>query len=177
MLSLVLMNFMNRNSRMDDRGLDCLLLDYWLYRFVHVMMNVLSSDSGRCSLGVLSVSNCASALELSGLSLEALLDVIVIAVLHFAGLDTGHLMGVLLWENLAILDRLHRCVVVILMDLAVNCSANVLLLSLGDVLVGDSWVYSLVNGGVVLSIFVKERSNCCLSFLHIDDFGYLKVRL
>jgi len=57
---------------------------------------------------------------LCGLGGEAFLDVAVVAVLDLAVFDIGHVVRVLLWENLAVVDGLNGGVVMVLVDLAVD---------------------------------------------------------
>jgi len=139
-LGLVLVDLVDWDSGVDNRWLDSLLLDDWLDVLVDVVVNVLTSNGGACNGCVLNITNLAGVLELSSLSSETLLYVVVIAVLDVAVLNTGHLVGVLLWENLTILNWLDGGVVVILVDLTVDGSLSLINLSTGDALIGDSWV-------------------------------------
>lgn len=175
------------NGGVDDGWLDSLLLDDWLDILVDVVVDVLASNRWSSGVGVLSLTDLTSVLEGGLLSSESLLYVIIVAVVDVAGLNTSHLVNMLLWEDLLVLDWLNGGVVVVLVYLTVNGSGGLLVLSTGDVLVGHSWVDSLVNGGVLdvvsthvvclldviithmLAILGKERVNCLLGLLHFDD--------
>jgi hypothetical protein len=105
-LGLVLVNFVDWDSGVDNRWLDSLLLDDWLDVLVNVVVNVLTGDGSTLSSLVLNITDLTSVLELSGLGSKTLLYVVIISVCDVAVLHTGHLVLVLLWENLTVLDRL-----------------------------------------------------------------------
>ena len=71
-------------------------------------------------------------------------------------LNANQVVGVLLWQNLAIMDGLNGSVVVILVDLLVNCGLNVLVACRGHVLVHNSGSDLLVDGGVMLARLVPD---------------------
>lgn len=106
-------------------------------------MNVLAGHGGALRGGVLDVAHVTGVLELGLLGSEALLHVIIVAVLDVAMLDPGQLVAVLLGEDLAVLDGLDGGVVVVLVHLAVHGRLDVLMLRAGDVLVGDGRVDGL----------------------------------
>lgn len=180
----ILMNLVDGDGAVDNGWLDGLLVDHWLDVLVDVVVNVLADDSAADTLGVLCGIDVTGVLELSLLSCETLLDVVVVAVLDLAVLDTGHLVRVLLWEDLTVAHWLDRGVVVILVHLTVNGSVDILVAGWGDSLVLDCWVHSLeelaeilngrlyntylVNSGVMLSILGEEVADCCLCLIHFD---------
>jgi len=168
-LCLVLVHLMNGHSSVDDRGLNGLLLNYRLDVFMDVVVDVLASNGWIGRRGVLGISDSTSILELGLLSCETLLDVLIVAVLQVTSLNAGHLVVMLLWENLAVLDRLNGGVVVILVNLSVNSCGDILMLGACDVLLSDSRVDGLVDCGIMLSILVEEASNCCLCLVHLGD--------
>jgi len=170
-LSLILVNFVNWDGSVDDGWLDGLLLDDWLDGLVDVVVNVLTSNSSTLGSGVLSFSYSAGVLELSLLSGETLLDVGIISVLNVAVLDGSEFVGVLFWENLTIVDRLDRSVVMILMHLTIHSGCCVLVVGLGYVLVLDGWVDGLMDSGVMLSILGEEIADSCLGTFHCDLLG------
>jgi len=167
-LGLVLVNLVDWDGGVNNGWLDSLLLDNWLDVLVYVVVNVLSSNGSTLNGLTLSLLDLTSGLELSGLSSKTLLYVVVISVCDFAVLNTGHLVGVLLWENLTILDRLNGGVVMILVDLTINGGLLLLELSFNNALMGDGWVDALVDSGVMLSILVEESGNGLLGFIHFD---------
>jgi len=167
-LGLVLVHLMDRNRSVNDRGLNSLLLNDGLDVLVYVVVDVLASNGWVSGRRVLGIPDAAGVLELGLFGCETLLDVLIIAVLQIASLDTCHLVGVLLWKNLTIFDRLNGGVVVVLVDLSVNSGGNILVLSACDILLSDSWVDGLVDSGIMLSILVEEASNCCLCLVHFS---------
>lgn len=130
---------------------------------------------------MLRVVDGARVLELGLLSSEAVLDVRVIAVLELAVLNTGHVVRVLFWENLTVMDRLDGGVMVVLVNLTVDRLGDILVTGVVDMLFLDGRVHSLqpvrrdqqggegtylVDGGIMLSILGEETSNCGLCFIH-----------
>jgi hypothetical protein len=84
-----------------------------------------------------------------------LLYVVVVAVLDVSVLSSSHVVGVLFREDFLVLNWLHRCVVVVLVDLAINGFGNVLMLSASYVLIGDGWVDGL---NVISDLFFRVES-------------------
>jgi hypothetical protein len=74
-LSLVLVDFVDGHSGVDDVGLNRLLLDDRLDGFVHMVVDVLSSNGGGGGRGMLAFTDCAGVLELGLFGSETLLDV------------------------------------------------------------------------------------------------------
>jgi hypothetical protein len=142
-LSLVLMDFVDGDSGVDNGGLNSLLLDNWLDVLVHVVVDVLACNSWVGRGGALSLSHGAGVLELSLLSSQTLLGVGIRAVLDVAVLYASHLVGVLLGEDLTVSNGLDRGVVMVLVNLAVDSGSLVLMLRFSDVLVLNSWVDGL----------------------------------
>jgi hypothetical protein len=142
-LGLVLVNLVDRNGGVNDGWLNSLLLNDRLDVLVDVMVNVLASNggSGRCRM--LNVTNLPSVLELGGLGSKTLFYVIIISVLNIAMLDTSHLMSVLLWEDLAILHRLDRGMVMVLVNLTINGCLLLIELGSGYMFVGNGWIDGL----------------------------------
>lgn len=80
---------------MDDRWLYDLLLNNRLNSLMHVVVDVLTTNGGTCTLSVLDLADLTGVLKLSALSLESLSNVVVISVLDLTMLDSSHLVGVL----------------------------------------------------------------------------------
>jgi len=167
-LGFVLVNFMDRDGGVDNAWLDSLLVYDWLDGLVYVMVDVLTSNGRGGRLCVLGIVDCARILELGLLSGEALFDVGVVSVLQLTVLYTSNLMGVLFWEDFAILDRLDRCMVVILVYLTIDRRGDILVTGVVYMLVLNGRINSLVDCGIVLSILRKEASNCGLCFIHCN---------
>lgn len=115
---------------------------------------------------MLGVSLHSRVLELRTLGLEASLDVRVVTVFEFAVLDRSHVVVVLLWKLLGVVDWLDCGVVVVLVDLPVNGSSDILVTVLVDGLVGNCRGSSLVDGGVVVTGLGHEALDCVLSGIH-----------
>ena len=96
-------------------------------------------------------------LELSTLLLQTSLDSRNIAMMVFTVFNTGHTMLVLLGENLTILDRLDRGVIMILVDLAVDSSLSLFMALLDNVLLNDGWSDLFVDSGIMMTGLVPER--------------------
>lgn len=73
-----------------------------------VVVNVLTTNGGASALCVLNITDLTGVLELSTLSLKSLSYVLIVSVLNLAVLNSSHVVGVLLWQNLAVLDWLNR---------------------------------------------------------------------
>jgi len=175
-LGLILVDFVDRDSGVNNGRLNCLLLDDGLNILMDVVVDMLACNGGVGGCGVLGLADSAGIFELGLLGLKALLDVIVIAMLDISMLYASKVVAVLLWENFPVLDGLDGGVVMILMNFAVNGCGDILVVSAGDILVGDRWVNSLVDGGIMLSILGEETRNCCLCLVHFDwDINFIIV--
>jgi len=83
-------------------------------------------------------------------------------------LNAGDLGGVLFGKNLTVCDGLDGCVVMVLVDFAVDSLGLLVELAASYVLLLDGWVDGLVDSGVMLSILGEEVSNSCLCLVHCD---------
>jgi len=155
-LRLVLVNFVHWDGSVDDGWLDGLLLNDRLDVLMDVVVNMLAGNGLALRGGVLSCSFAAGVLELSSFGGETLFDVAVVSVLDLTVLYTDHVVAVLLREYFPVLDGLDRGVVVVLVNLSID--SGLCLFMVGSVygFVGDSWVDSLVDCGLVLSILREE---------------------
>lgn len=122
-----------------------------------VVVDMLASNNWRNGVSFLSGTFCSSVLKLRALLLKTCLDSIGITVLMLSVLDGDDVMGVLFWENFAVLDWLHGGVVMILMYLTVNGSLGLLMANFGDFLVHDSWGNLLVYGGIMVTGLVPKK--------------------
>jgi hypothetical protein len=105
----------------DNGWLDGLLLHDWLNALVDVVVDVLGFDGPEIRAGVLHFADDLRVLELGRLSRKTFFYMFLVAMLVVAGLNFCRGVGVLLGENLTILDGLNGGVVVILVDLSVDC--------------------------------------------------------
>ena len=94
--------------------------------------------------------------ELSSLLLETGTDGGVITVVDLTGLGGGDAVGVLLGENLTVLDGLDGGVVEVDVDFLVDGSLGLLDARLLDGLLDDGRSDLLVDGGVLVSSVVPE---------------------
>jgi hypothetical protein len=108
-------------------------------------MHMFACDDGVGGRRVLRLADRAGVFELGLLSGEAVFDVGVIAVLDVLVLDAGHLVGVLFWKDLAVLDGLDGGVVVVLMDFAVDGRGGLLMARGSYMLLLNSRVNCLVG--------------------------------
>jgi hypothetical protein len=84
---------------------------------------------------VLGGTDFTGVLELRLLGCQTVLHVLVVTVLDVAMLHAGHLVAMLFWEDLAVLNGLDGGVVVVLVNLAVDGSGHILLTGGGGFLV------------------------------------------
>jgi hypothetical protein len=151
----------------DNFGGDGLLVDDGLDSLVDVVVDVLALDSrgGRCS--VAGLVGMGGVLELGSLTLESLASLVVVAVVEFLVDGIFHHVVVLLREDLLMLDWLDGGVVMVLMDLAVDCLLDLLMATGLDVLAGDSRADAFGHVGGMASL-ARDAGNCGSSFVHVD---------
>lgn len=77
----------------------------------------------------------------------------------FTMLNRDHIVGMLLGQDLTVLDRLDGCVIVILMNFTVNGSGGFLMTMFGDVFIHDSGSNFLVDSGVMVTSLVPVKVN------------------
>merc|ERR1711900_78880 len=118
-LCLVLVHLMNGHSSVDDRGLNGLLLNYRLDVFMDVVVDVLASNGWIGRRGVLGISDSTSILNWACSAARRSLTCSSLPCFKLR-VSTPAIWWLLLWENLAVLDRLNGGVVVILVNLSVN---------------------------------------------------------
>jgi hypothetical protein len=161
------MFFVDGDNSVDDFWGDGLLVDDWLDGLVDVMVNMLALNPWGNSCGMFGLVGVGGVLELGSLTLQSLTRLMVVAVVELLVDGIFHHMVMLLREDLLMLDRLDRGVVVVLMDFAVDSLLDLLMASGLDVLAGDSWGDALSDVGAVASP-ASDALNCGSSFLHVD---------
>jgi len=164
----VVVDFVNRDSGVHNVGLDNLLLDDRLDGLVDVVVDMFTTDSGRYTLALGSSVYTPLVPELSLLLNKIPLCGVMVAVIKLTVLYSTKFGLVLLWKNLAVHDGLDRTVVVILVDLLVNSSVDLLMYVRLDGLVGDGGSNSLVDRRVVMARTLGEVGESCLDFVHFD---------
>lgn len=175
-LRSVVVNFVNGHCGMYDMRLDGLLMHNRLDRLMNVMMDVLALDGGCHGFGLPSCSNVPFILKLSCLLLQTGSYITLVTVVVLFMLDTGKIVRVLLWQNLTIVHGLNGSVVVVLVNLLVDCGCDVLVSCGVDGLAYYGRSNLLVNSGVMVTSFGHEVADGGLSFLHCDSLvvKYLK---
>ena len=125
---------------------------------MHMVVNVLASNHWCNRVALFGTSFSPSVLELHTLLLKTGLDGVWVAVLVFAVLDRDHVMVMLLWEHLTILDGLNGGVVVILVYLAVDGSGCFFMTVLAHLLIDDCGGNLFMNSGIMMTSFVPRRT-------------------
>jgi hypothetical protein len=164
----VMVNLVDRDNSVDNVGLDDLLVHYGLNVLVDVMVDMLSANGGSSALGELGVVHFPRISELGGLSSQLLLCAVVVAVIELAVLDSAKLVLVVLWQNLAVMNRLHCAVVVVLVYFAVGGGDDFLVPDRFYNFVLNSRSDSFVDSGVVVSRLGDEVLDGCFGFLHFE---------
>lgn len=119
-------------------------------------MDVLSANGGGYTLALCGALEAPLILELSLLLNKVSLGGIVVTVVKLAVLDATKFGGMLLGKNLTVLDWLNSAVVVVLVNLLVYRSVDLLMLVGLDGLMSDSGSNSLVHCGVVVTGLLGE---------------------
>jgi hypothetical protein len=92
----------------------------------------------------------------------------MVAVVEFTMLDSAELGLMLFGKDLTVDNRLNSAVVVVLVNLLVYGSVDLLVYMRLDGLVGDSGSNSLMDCGVMVARTVGEIGESCLNFVHFD---------
>lgn len=162
------MCLVNRYSCMNHIRLDSFLLNYGLYVFMDVMMNSLAGH-GWSSFGRVCGAVCLGCIsELSSLSVESSLGLLLIPMMKFLVLDRGEVVVVLLGEYFSMRQGLNCCMVMILKDFFVKSSSHLLMLMRLDRFLRDRSSHTFIDSCLVLSIVRKEAGNGGLCFLHCE---------
>jgi hypothetical protein len=139
------------------------------------MVNMLTTDRGRYTLALGSTLYSSLILELSLLLNKVPLCGVVVTVVKLTVLNRAELSRVCLGKHLTILNGLNSAMVVILVNLLVDGSVDLLMDVRLDCLVGNSRSYSLVNGGVMVTGLVSEVGKSCLDFVHFEMCRFCKA--
>lgn len=161
-LGCVVMNLVDWYSGVDNFWLDSFLVNDRLDVFVDMMMHVFTLLHWYLGLCVLRVYNGPLIPELSSFGLESFFDIALIAVAHFSVLHSSNVVGVLLGQNFPVSDWHDGRVVVVLVDLLVHGSDDILMASWLHSLVGHCRVDILVYGCVMVPGLVEETADGCL---------------
>jgi hypothetical protein len=180
----VVVNLVDGDGGVDNIGLDDLLVDNGLDSLVDVLIDVsnslgipsketyvvdmLSANGGGYALALGGTLNAPLVLELGLLLNKIPLGGVVVTMVKLAVLNSTKLGSVCLWENLTVLDGLDSAVVMVLVNLLVYRSVDLLMLMRLDGLVSDSRGNGLVHCGVVVTRLLGEVGERCLDLVHFD---------
>lgn len=140
------------------------------------MMYMLSSNSWRGTLRVMGVMHGPLVLEALCLGSQLLLDAFMVTVIEFLMLHSTQVVSVLLWQNLAVMYRLHSAVVVILVNLAVGGSCHIFVLVGLDSLMLHGRRNTLMYRGVVVPGFRHEALDGIFGCFHLEGLiGIVEV--
>lgn len=137
------MDLMHRCGAVHDMGLDRLLVDDRLDMFVDVVVDMLSLGSWCLSLSAGGGANFAGMLgqTKTGMLLgDSTVDPVMIPVTELLVLGILVYVGVLLGEDLSVLDGLDCGVVMVLVNFLVHGPIDLLVLSGLDMLVLNGWL-------------------------------------
>jgi len=150
-LSGVVVDLVDWYGGVDNGSLDGFTLDHRLDGLVDVVVDVLAGNDGVHGVRVGGVTNKALVLELLGLTGKTGLNLLGVAMVDVAVLYSDQVVGVRLRKDLAVGDGLHGSVVVVLVNLLVDDSGDVFVLSAVHSLVQDGRSNTLMNSGVMVS--------------------------
>ena len=123
---------------------------------MNMMMHMLAGNYWCNGVGLLGTCFSACILELRTLLFKTSLDGTGVTMVELTLLDSGHSVGVLFRENLAILDWLERSVVMVLVHLAINSCLSFLVTLLDDLLIHHGGSNLFVNRGVMMTSLLPE---------------------
>jgi hypothetical protein len=150
---------MDRDGSVDNRGLDDLLLEDRLNGLVHMVVDMFALDNWRRGLGGDGGGFNALVFQPGTLLLQTEPDSLVTAVVDNTLLDGSNLVNVLLGKHLLGEDGLVRGVVVMLVDLDIDCRLDLAMLGLLDSLLHNGRSDLLVHRGVMVASLVPVQSS------------------
>jgi hypothetical protein len=134
------------------------------------MVHVLAANNGSFRLAVGSVVDFALVFEPCLYACYCLPYAIVVTVVDLAMLDFAELSCVLFGEDFAILHWLHGMVVVVLMDLFVDCCGDLFMLVWLDGFLLDAWCYPFMDCCVMVTGLGNELLDGIFGFFHCGSF-------
>lgn len=165
-LGLVVVRFVHGNRRVDNVWLDRFLVDDRLDAFMNMVMDMLASHDRSYGRGMLGRADFSRVFELRLLARETLLDMRIAAMVDILVLDADNIVRVLLGEDFAVVDGLHRGMVVVLVDFTVDGGGDIFVAGRCNVFLLDGGLDSLVHAGVVFAVLVEKGRDGGLCFLH-----------
>lgn len=131
-----------------------------------LLVDMLALNNGRMRLGTTGIINDTLIVHLSLLSPQSSFDTGLITVIKFPVDDLAEIALVLLGKDLPVMDGLLDAVVVILMNLLVHSSVNLLMLRGLDDLLLNGRRDGLVGSGVVVTRLGDEVVDSSLCLVH-----------
>lgn len=165
-LSLIVVDFMNRDGLVHNMRLDGLLVDDRLDSLMNVMMHMLASDRSLGTRCALTLDVGLSVTILGTLSIELGLDISV-RVVELPCLRCSFSVVVSFRPDLFVKDRLLGRVIVILMDLTIDRGHHLLMLGTLDVLILDRWCDGLMDSRVMMARLSEELLDGIFGGIHI----------
>lgn len=166
MLSRIVMNLVDRNSGVDNAGLNDLFVNDRLDRLMDVVMDMFSLRHGSLALGIGRIGHDPLVLQLLSLGCQRLLGLIMVSMVELSMLHRTNVMLVLLGQDLLVVNGLHGPVVMILVHLPVDSHVNFLMLGRLDRFMLDSRSNMFVDSGVVVARLGYEVADCSLGPFH-----------
>lgn len=130
---------------------EAMIEEFKATNLVHVVMDVLASNDWCDRVSLLGRPLCTGTLELCTLLLEASFDGFWITMLMLTVLHRDDVMLMLLGKNFAVLDRLHRSMVMVLMDLTINGCRGLFVADFANFFFHNGWGDLLVHCGVMVA--------------------------
>lgn len=147
-----MVRFVNRNRRVNDFGLDCFLIDNWLYCLMHVVMDMLADCNWGSRLRLSGLLSGGGVLELAKLGAHPSMRLCLVVVLELPFNLRNKVMSVLLGKCLFMSDWLNSSVIVMLMDFSVNGLCAFLMAMRLDGFRGDCWAHVFIDIGSVTGL-------------------------
>ncbi len=123
---------------------------------MNMMMHVLASNDWCNRVGLFGTCFSTGVLELQTLFFKTSFDGAGVTVLNLACLNSGHSVGVLFGENLAVLHWLYGGVVMVLVHFTINSGLSLLMALLDNLLVDNGGSDLFVDGGVMVTSLLPE---------------------
>jgi hypothetical protein len=152
---------------MDYGWLNGFLLNDWLDCFMNMVVDMGAVNYWLHLMSMLRPTSLSHIFELSRFGGQTLLHGIVITVMMLFVLDWDDFVVMLLWENLAMVYRLDRGVMVMLVNLLVNDGCVRVMFCRGDVGMRDGRLVMLMDCSIVFARLGREVLDCSVGFFHI----------
>lgn len=162
-MCFVVVDLMDWHGRVDDVRFNSLLVDDRLNRLVYMMMHMFALDALVLAESLLAFCTSLRVLVSCALVLEATLDFVGVVVFERSSLNWRSLVMVLLGQDLRVVHRLLRGVIVVLVHLTIDSGRRLLVLPTSDSLVLHGRCYCLVDCCVMFARLGPEHVDQCRS--------------